>query len=134
MASPSERRRFNRITVALPVAFDTRLPDTDAPFQGQGLLRDISLGGTYFHVESGISFQPGQILSLTVSAPLLYLEDTDLSCLQATGKVIRFDPPAPNRPQAGVALNFLGGLTFCATPTPQMFQILNQQNLLESEK
>ena len=116
MISPLERRRFNRITVSLPVAYHTRLPDTDAPFQGQGVLRDISLGGTYFHVDPGISFQPGQILSLTVSAPLLYLEDTDLSHLQATGEVIRFDPPTPNRPQAGVALNFLGGLTFCNTP------------------
>ena len=116
MISPQERRRFNRITVTLPVAYHTRHPDTDAPFQGQGVLRDISLGGTYFHVDPGASFQPGQILSLTVSAPLLYLEDTDLSHLQATGEVIRFDPPTPNRPQAGVALNFLGGLTFCNTP------------------
>ena len=121
MISPQERRRFNRITVALPVAYHTRFPDTDAPFQGQGVLRDISLGGSYFHVDLGTSFQPGQILSLTVSAPLLYLEDTDLSHLQATGEVIRFDPPTQNRPQAGVALNFLGGLTFSATPTQQMF-------------
>jgi c-di-GMP-binding flagellar brake protein YcgR len=121
MTSPLERRRFNRITVTLPVAYHTRLPDTDAPFRGKGMLRDISLGGTYFHVEPSTSFQPGQILSLTVSAPLLYLDDTDLSCLQATGEVIRFDPATPNRPQAGVALNFLGGLTFCNTPAQQMF-------------
>jgi hypothetical protein len=103
------------------VAYHTRLPDTDAPFQGQGVLRDISLGGTYFHVNSDSYFQQGQILSLTFSAPLPYLEDTDISHLQATGEVIRFDPPTPNRPQAGVALNFLGGLTFCATPAQSMF-------------
>jgi c-di-GMP-binding flagellar brake protein YcgR len=121
MTSVLERRRFNRITVTLPVAYDTRLPDTDAPIQGQGVLRDISLGGTYFHVDSDTSFQPGQILSLTVSAPLLYLEDTCTSHLQATGEVIRFDPPAPNRPQAGVALNFLGGLSFSCAPAQQMF-------------
>ena len=116
MVSPRERRRFSRIMVSLPVAFHTRRPDTDAPFQGQGVLQDISLGGTYFHVDPPTSFQPGQILSLTVAAPLLYLEDTDLTHLQATAEVVRFDPPTPNRPQAGVALNFLGGLTFCATP------------------
>jgi hypothetical protein len=121
MTSPLERRRFNRIMVALPVAFHTRLPDTDAPFQGEGVLRDISLGGTYFHVDPGTSFEPGQILSLTVAAPLPYLEDTDITHLQATGEVVRFDPPTPHRPQAGVALNFLGGLTFCATPAQQMF-------------
>ena len=121
MTPPLERRRFSRIMVSLPVAFHTRLPDTDAPFQGQGVLRDISLGGTYFHVDPSTSFQPGQILSLTVAAPLLYLEDTDLTHLQATAEVVRFDPPTPNRPQAGVALNFLGGLTFCATPPQPMF-------------
>ena len=49
------------------------------------------------------------------------MEDTDITHLQATGEVIRFDPPAPDRPQAGVALNFLGGLTFCATPAQPMF-------------
>jgi hypothetical protein len=116
MDSLLERRRFSRIMVSLPVEYYTRLPETDAPFQGQGVLRDISLGGTYFHVDPSTSFQPGQILSLIVSAPLPYLEDTRISHLQATGKVIRFDPPEPNRPQAGVALEFLGGLTFCATP------------------
>ena len=121
MTSPLERRRFSRITVALPVAFHTCQPDTNTPFRGQGVLRDISLGGTYFHVDSGSSFQPGQILSLTVSAPLLYLENTELSHLQATGEVIRFDPPTQNRPQAGVALNFLGDLTFCSTPAQQRF-------------
>jgi len=107
--------------VSLPVAFHTRLPDTDAPFQGQGVLRDISLGGTYFHIDPDSSFIPGQIISLTVSAPLPFLGDPNISHLQATGEVIRFDPPAPNRPQAGVALNFLESLTFCTTPTQQMF-------------
>jgi hypothetical protein len=107
--------------VALPVAFHTRRPDTGAPVQGQGVLRDISLGGTYFHVDPGTYFQPGQILSLTVSAPLPYLEDTDISHLQATGEVVRFDPPEPNRSQAGVALTFQGGLTFCTVPPQQMF-------------
>jgi PilZ domain len=122
MVSPLERRQFSRIMVSLPVAFHTRLPETDAPFQGEGVLRDISLGGTYFHVDPGTSFHPGQILFLTVAAPLLYLEDTDLSHLQATGEVMRFDPPTPNRPQAGVALNFLGSLSFLPPLPVQCFK------------
>jgi hypothetical protein len=66
--------------------------------------------------------QPGQILSLTIAAPLPYLdrEDADISHLQVTGEVVRFDPPGPDRPKAGVALNFLGCLTFCPTPTPHL--------------
>jgi hypothetical protein len=103
------------------VEYHTRLSETDAPFQGQGVLRDISLGGTYFHVDPGSSFQPGQILSLTVSAPLPYLEDFEISHLQATGEVIRFDPPMSGRRQAGVALKFLEDLTFCATHAQQIF-------------
>jgi c-di-GMP-binding flagellar brake protein YcgR len=121
MTSPMERRRFNRITVSLPVEYQTRLPDTDAPFQGQGVLRDISLGGTFFHVDPGTSFQLGQILSLVISAPLPYLEDSDISHLHATGEVVRFEPPGPNHSHAGVALNFLEGPTFCAAPGQQMF-------------
>jgi c-di-GMP-binding flagellar brake protein YcgR len=122
MTSPMERRRFNRITVSLPVEYHTRMPDTDAPFQGQGVIRDISLGGTYFHVDPDTSFQLGQVLSLTIFAPLPYLEASDISHLQATGEVVRFEPPTPNRPQAGVALNFLESPTFCALPTSPMFQ------------
>jgi hypothetical protein len=122
MISPLERRRFSRIMVALPVAFHSCWPGTGTPFRGQGVIRDISLGGTYFHVDPETCFQPGQILSLTVAAPLHYLEETDLSHLQATGEVVRFDPPVPDRSQAGVALNFLGGLTFCAiSPSQPIF-------------
>jgi c-di-GMP-binding flagellar brake protein YcgR len=121
MTSPLERRRFSRITVSLPVEYHTRHPDTDAPFQGQGVLRDISLGGTYFHVDPDISFQPGQILSLTIFAPLPFLEESEISHLQATGEVVRFEPQGPDRAQAGVALNFLEGPTFCASPTAPMF-------------
>jgi hypothetical protein len=117
MTPPLERRRFNRIMVSLPVEYRTRLPDTDTPFQGQGVLRDISLGGTYFHVDPDIYFQPGQILSLTIFAPLPYLENSSISHLQATGEVVRFEPQGPDRPQAGVALNFLEGPTFCTSPS-----------------
>jgi len=125
MTSLLERRRFNRIFVSLPVEYQARLPDTDAPCQGQGCLRDISLSGIYFHIDSDASFQQGQILSLSIFAPLQYLEGNDISHLQATGEVIRFDPPEPNQPLGGVALNFLEGPTFLANKEPEMFQSLN---------
>jgi PilZ domain len=125
MTSFLERRRFNRIFVSLPVEYCARLPNTDAPCQGQGCLRDISLSGIYFHINSDISFQEGQILSLSIFAPLQYLEGNDISHLQATGEVIRFDPPEPDRPMGGVALNFLEGPTFLANKEPETFQSLN---------
>jgi hypothetical protein len=122
MTSSQERRRFGRIMVSLPMEYQTRCPITDNPCQGQGVLRDISLDGTYFHVDADISFQPGQLLSLTIFAPLPYLEDSHISHLQASGEVIRFDPPGPDRPQAGVALSFLEGPTFCTCPAPRCFK------------
>jgi c-di-GMP-binding flagellar brake protein YcgR len=126
MTSSFERRRFSRIFISLPVEYCARLPDTDAtPYQGQGCLRDISLSGIYFHIDSDISFQQGQILSLSIFAPLQYLEGHDISHLRATGEVIRFDPPEPDRPLGGVALNFLEGPTFLAHNDTEMFQSLN---------
>jgi PilZ domain len=125
MNSFLERRRFSRIFVSLPIEYCARLPDTDKPCQGQGCLRDISLSGIYFHTDSDICFQQGQILSLSIFAPLQYLEGNDLSHLKATGEVIRFDPPEPDRPMGGVALNFLEGPTFLANKEAEMFQSLN---------
>lgn len=125
MSSLLERRRFSRIFVSLPVEYQARLPDTNAFCQGHGCLRDISLSGIYFHIDSGISFQQGQILSLSIFAPLQYLEGSDISHLRATGQVIRFDPPEPNRPLGGVALNFLEGPTFLAKEEAEMFQGVN---------
>jgi len=73
MTSLLERRRFNRIFVSLPVNYSAHLPDTDIPCQGQGCLRDISLSGLYFHMDSDTAFQQGQILCLSIAAPLQYL-------------------------------------------------------------
>ena len=123
MSSLLERRRFSRIFVSLPVEYQARIPDTDC--QGQGCLRDISLSGIYFHINSDINFYQGQILSLSIFAPLQYLEGSDISHLRATGEVIRFDPPEPDRPLGGVALHFLEGPTFLSETEPGMFQGVN---------
>ena len=125
MASLLERRRFSRIFVSLPVEYFARLPDTDSPLRGQGCLRDISLSGICFHTDSGVSFQQGQIISLSRFAPLQYLEGSDISHLRATGEVIRFDPPDSHGTLGGVALNFLEGPSFGSGEGSQMFQGLN---------
>jgi hypothetical protein len=113
--TPLEQRRFSRIRVSLLVEYHLCLPETEAPSQGQGILRDISLAGTFFHVEPGTSFQRGQILSLTILAPLPYLEDSGITHLHATGEVVRFEPPGPDHSRPGVALTFVDGPAFCFT-------------------
>jgi hypothetical protein len=130
MTSLLERRRFNRIFVSLLVEFYARLPDAEIPYQGQGCLRDISLSGIYFHIDSDMSFEQGQILSLSIFAPLQYLEGSDISHLRATGEVIRFDPPEPDRPLGGVALNFLEGPSFLSREEQEMFQNLNTSSYI----
>jgi c-di-GMP-binding flagellar brake protein YcgR len=125
MASILERRRFSRIFVSLPVEYYARLPASDVNFQGQGCLRDISLSGIYFHFDSDVAFQQGQILSLSIFAPLQYLEGSDLPHLRATGEVIRYDPPGASRPLGGVALSFVEGPFFLANGESDMFQSVN---------
>ena len=101
-----ERRRFRRIIVSLSLKYHDRRHDTGAPFQGQGVLRDISMGSTYFYVNSATSFHPGQILSIDIFPTLPYLKDIRISHLQANGEVVRIEPPGPQRSKAGIALNF----------------------------
>lgn len=102
----AEKRRFKRIIVSLSLKHHGRRQDTGAPFQGQGVLRDISMGGAYFYVNSVTSFHLGQILSIDIFPTLPYLEDIRISHLQANGEVVRIEPPEPQRSEAGIALNF----------------------------
>ena len=112
MVSPEERRRYNRLVVPLSVEFRTRLPETGEVHLGNGVLRDISLSGSYFHVAPPASFKPGQVVSLTIAAPLPFLDYQETSHLQAKGEVVRLEPPSPANPYYGVAVNFLEGPSF----------------------
>jgi hypothetical protein len=80
--------------------------------QGQGVLRDISLTGSFFHVDHPVDFQPGQILALTIAAPLPFLNNNHISQFTAAGEVIRLEPPGPANPNFGVAINFIQALSF----------------------
>jgi c-di-GMP-binding flagellar brake protein YcgR len=116
MVSLAERRRYNRMVIPLAVEYRTSLPETGEVQQGTGVLRDISLSGSFFQVESGASFKPGQIISLTIAAPLPFPDYHETSHLQASGEVVRLEPPSPANPYYGVALHFMGGLSFASSP------------------
>lgn len=112
MVSPMERRRYHRLVIRLPVEYQTHSPESGEVLWGRGALRDISLSGSYFHVEPPASFQVGQVLSLSIAAPLPSLDANTASHLQATGEIVRLDPPGPASPHFGVALTFLNGPSF----------------------
>jgi hypothetical protein len=107
-----ENRRFPRLFVPLGVEYHTQLPESGELHQGQGVLRDISLSGSYFHVEPTAPLKLGQTLSLTIAASLPHLDLHDTSHLKATGEVVRLDPPGEACPHYGVAIAFLEGPTF----------------------
>ena len=113
MFSRLDRRRFSRFIVPLAVRYQVHCPETGKLLcQGEGVLRDLSLSGGYFHLDHPPAFQTGQTLSLTIAAPLPYLESNDISLLTASGEVVRLEPPGPANPNFGVAVNFLQNLSF----------------------
>ncbi len=118
MVSARERRRFSRFMILLTVKYQTLCLESGAPHQGQGVLRDISLSGSFFYVDHNPAFQPGQLLSLTIVAPLLFLESDSMSQLSATGKVVRLEPPGFANPHYGVAVSFAENLSFALPYLP----------------
>ena len=107
-----ERRRFSRLVIPLEVRYQTQCPVSGELHQGQGVLRDISLTGSFFHVDHPVTFQPGQILSLTIAAPLPFLNNHHTSHFTAEGEVVRLEPPGPANPNFGIAINFTQNLSF----------------------
>lgn len=112
MFSPLERRRFNRLIIQLPVSYQTFHPESGELHQGHGVIRDISLSGSFFHLDHEAPFQPGQLLSLTIAAPLPFMDIEHISHFTAQGEVVRLEPPGPSNPNYGVAVNFLENLSF----------------------
>ncbi len=114
MPSPLERRRFSRFIVPLTVQYLTHCPVSGEPCRGHGVLRDISLSGGFFHLDHDVTFKPGQVISLTIAAPLPFMDNNNLSHLKAEGEVVRLEPAGPNNPNLGVAVSFLNGLSFAS--------------------
>ena len=110
--SPLERRRHQRLFVSLPIHYQTWHPESGEIHRGCGVIRDISLSGSYFHLEHEARFQPGQILSLTIDTTMSFLDIDSISCLQAEGEVIRLEPRGLANPCFGVAVTFLENLSF----------------------
>jgi c-di-GMP-binding flagellar brake protein YcgR len=116
MVSVAERRRYNRLVVPLAVEYQTHGATTAQVQQGKGMLRDISLSGTFFHADPSLDLKPGQIISLTIAVPLPYPNFSETSHLKATGEVVRLEPPNPANPYCGVALQFMEGPSFTSAP------------------
>lgn len=102
-----ERRRFQRLLVTLPVDYSAFHPESGEFHQGQGILKDFSLGGVFFNSIDPFPLQPGHVLNLTISTPLAPLSHLDPTHIQAQGEVVRLEGPSLENCYHGVAVNFL---------------------------
>ena len=93
--------------VTLPVEYSTLHPESGEFLQGQGVLKDFSLSGVYFHALEPIPLQPGHTLPLTIFTPLAPLNRHDSSRIQARAEVVRLESPSPDNDYLGVAASFL---------------------------
>jgi hypothetical protein len=109
-----ERRRYGRLLVPLQVEYQVHRPENGEVQRGQGVTRDISLGGAYLCCDSPCLLGPGQILDLTIATSIPSLDIPETSHLKAKGEVLRLDPPGPANPYWGVAVSFLDYLTFAS--------------------
>jgi c-di-GMP-binding flagellar brake protein YcgR len=98
-----DRRRFQRLLVTLPVEYIACNSETGELHQGQGVLRDISLGGVYFHPLEPFPLSPGHTLTLIITTPLAPLGQEDDSRIQVQASIVRLE----NNDRTGVAVSFL---------------------------
>jgi hypothetical protein len=102
-----ERRRFQRLLVTLPVEYSAFHPESGEFLQGQGVLKDFSLGGVFFRSIDPVPLQPGHTLTLTIFTPLAPLSRQDSSHIQARAEVVRLEEPSLDSAYHGVAVSFL---------------------------
>jgi len=89
------------------VEYSTFHPDSGEFLQGQGVLKDFSLGGVYFRSIDPVPLQPGHTLTLTIYTPLAPLSRHDSSHIQARAEVVRLEEPSSDTAYHGVAVSFL---------------------------
>jgi len=116
-----EKRRFQRLLVTLPVEFSAFHPESGECQEGQGVLKNFSLSGVYFHAWEPLELQPGHILTLIIATPLPPLSHFDPSHIQVRGEVVRLEGPFPENGHHGVAVNFL--------EFPSFAKLVSQVNL-----
>lgn len=102
-----EKRRFQRLLLKLPLEFSSFHPESGEYHAGQGVLKDFSLSGVYFHSQEPLPLQPGHILNIIISTPLPPLSQFDHTHIQVRGEIVRLEGPCPEKGHHGVAVNFL---------------------------
>ena len=135
-----DRRRFQRLLVTLPVEYIACHPESGELHQGQGILRDFSLSGVYFHSLEPTPLLPGHLLTLHITTPLAPLSNQYTSHIQVRAAVVRLEVASIENGYQGVAVSFLDFPCFLNSTGEQqrlifgsnMFRYLNGRRISDS--
>jgi hypothetical protein len=103
-----ERRLYQRFYFTIPMKYQVQVPEsTDNPWMSSGVLRNISYGGLYFSSKDKPPLKKGQIRDFTITSGKEHPNYPEITFVIAKGRVVRIDPPRPDHPDIGVALEFV---------------------------
>lgn len=104
-----EKRQHPRLYKCLPMEYQVGQPDAAEVREGQGVVKDISLGGIYFKCKDPLPFATGQTLEFTINTTPVPRKPgpSERSTFKGKGQVVRIEPPEKNSPYFGVAVQFL---------------------------
>ncbi len=126
MVTFEDRRRFSRFIIQLGVRYQIHCPESDKLHQGQGIIRNISFSGILFDAEDTSTLRVGQYLSLTINAPMFFLEQDHIPHLTARGIIVRLEPPGYVNPNYGVAVRLTKNLSFASPDLPEFPAVTNE--------
>ncbi len=106
------RRREWRFDMPLPAVVEGKLAD-GGKFKEETLLRDISSGGAYFVLKTGVAV--GSKLRLTIELPKKLSEGKPMR-LKIGGVAIRLEKPGTKVKRQGVAVRFAKNYKVIAAP------------------
>ena len=127
MVTFKDRRRFSRLIIQLGVRYQNHCTESYELHQGQGIIRNISLSGILFDAEDTSTLRVGQCLSLTIIAPMLFLEQDHIPHLKATGIIVRLEPPGYVNSNHGVAVRLTESLSFASPDLPDFHKFTNER-------
>jgi hypothetical protein len=102
-----EKRRFPRLNTALPVGFQVSCPESGEKWSGEGILRNISMGGLYFTCQEPLPLEVGHIRDFTFDTATPPRASPPEVELTLRGRVMRVEQPGLEAAPFGVALQFV---------------------------
>ncbi|MFP3867271.1 MAG: PilZ domain-containing protein [Desulfobacteraceae bacterium] len=112
MTSWFEKRRHQRLNVALPVVYKITNRESNNQKEYKGVTKNISMGGIYFVCLVYQELDVNQKVNITIELPRQAFDLPGTTTLKTKGQVLRIEE-IPQRPYVyGVALRFLDTLQF----------------------